>query len=85
MKHLIAFLCAATALPELWLRRRVRPLPPPPEAIAWQEGRSWYHNMKNLAAETVRADASYFAKLGSFLVLVLLLATTILTIMKTNA
>lgn len=70
MKTIVAFLCMATAWPELMLRRRSDPLDPPAAAIAWEPGRSWYHNMKNHAAECVRADCSWWAKTLSFIILV---------------
>lgn len=70
MKILLAFLCMATAWPELVLRRRAFPMSPSPDAIAWNGGLTWYHNMKNHAAETVRADCSYWAKTFCFIILV---------------
>ena len=73
----ICFLCSASALPELLLRRRVLPFPPKPEDVAWQEGRSWYHNMKNQTAESFQDDSSYYSKLMCFLVLVLAVLTAI--------
>lgn len=58
MKMIVAFLCAATAFPAM-LFERALPRPPvvPPERIAWQADRSWYHNMKNYWTEHVRAGA----------------------------
>ena len=70
MKLLLSFLCMATAWPELVLRRRTIPMSPSPDSIAWNGGLTWYHNMKNHAAETVRADCSYWAKTFCFIILV---------------
>lgn len=69
LKALTAFLCSASAFPELLINRRLLPLPPAPEAILWSPYRSWYHNFKNLTAESFRADPSYFSKLTCFVIL----------------
>jgi hypothetical protein len=52
---------------------RWRPLPPPADKIAWQAGKGRYHNYKNWATESVRADAQWWAKCLCFALLVLLL------------
>jgi hypothetical protein len=65
-----AFLCSASAFPELLINRRLLPHAPDPESIAWAADASWYHNFKNITAESFRADPSYFSKLACFVILV---------------
>lgn len=66
---LAAFLCSASALPEMLFNRRFLPHAPDPESIAWVADKSWYHNFKNITAESFRADPSYFSKLACFVIL----------------
>lgn len=69
MKLFIAFLCAAIGFTTQW-REQCLPAPPSAESIAWKPHRSWFHNMKNLWTETIRADAEYWGKLLAFVIVV---------------
>lgn len=69
MRIIIALLCSAVAFPAMLFERPL-PLPPPASAIAWQQGRSWFHNMKNLSSESLRADCQWWSKALCFAVLV---------------
>ena len=68
MKSLgFAFICAATAFPAM-LFERFKPLAPDPMKIAFDPGRSWYHNYKNLWTETLRADCQWHGKFLAFVI-----------------
>ena len=70
MKLAFAFLCAATAFPAM-LFERFKPLAPDPMKIAFDPGRSFYHNYKNLWTETLRADYQWWGKFLAFAVVTL--------------
>ena len=68
MKLAVAFLISALSFPGQF-NGEFPPKPPAPEKIAWEDG-SWFHNMKNLTTETVRADAEFWSKALLFVILV---------------
>jgi len=70
MRLLFAFLCSATAFPAM-LFERLLPNKPDPMKVAFDPGRSWYHNYKNITSETVRADCQYFSKFFAFVIVAL--------------
>lgn len=67
MSVFLGFLCAATAFP-LMLVERVFPYKPEPHKIEWDYGRTWYHNLKNVWTESVRADSQWYGKLLAFII-----------------
>ena len=67
MRLLFAFICAATAFPAM-LFERFKPLAPDPMRIAFDLGRSWYYNYKNLWTETLRADCQWWGKFLAFVI-----------------
>lgn len=73
MKAPLALLCSAAAFPAMLVTERWLPIPPAPEAIAWQPGKGWYHNMKNWTTEAFRADAQWWSKAMCFGVVVLII------------
>lgn len=78
MNQLIAFLCAAVAFPAMIATKKERwPAPPPPEKIAWQHDGTWFHNLKNLWTETIRADCEWWGKFLAFAICVLGVAAAI--------
>lgn len=70
MKLAFAFLCSASAFP-LMLFERVKPYAPGPMRIAFDPGRTFYHNYKNLTTEYVRADAQWWSKFLGFVIVTL--------------
>lgn len=77
MKLALSFLCASVAFTVQWREQWV-PAKPSAYRIAWECDRSWFHNMKNLWTETVRADCEYWGKALSFAVVSLSLALAFL-------
>ena len=67
MRLIISFICAASAFP-LMLFERFKPLAPDPMKIAFDTGRSAYHNYKNLWTETLRADCQWWGKFLAFVI-----------------
>jgi len=67
VRLIISFICAASAFP-LMLFERFKPLAPDPMKIAFDPGRSAYHNYKNLWTETLRADCQWLGKFLAFLI-----------------
>lgn len=53
------------------LFERLKPLAPSPMKVAFDPGRSFYHNYKNLATETLRADCQWFSKFLAFVIVAL--------------
>lgn len=72
MKLALAFLCAASAFPAM-LFESFKPMPPPPEKIAWQHDETWYHNYKNLWTETIKSHEQWWGKFLAFVICVLAL------------
>jgi hypothetical protein len=66
----VAFLCSASAFP-LMLFERVKPYAPDPMRIAFDPGRSAYHNYKNVSTEYVRADSQWWSKFLAFVIVAL--------------
>ena len=77
MRLAVSFFCAAAAFAVQWREQWV-PAKPSADRIAWEHDRSWFHNMKNLWTETVRADCEYWGKALSFAVVSLSLALAVL-------
>lgn len=69
MKLVLAFFCAALGFTVQW-REQWLPAKPLPESVAWQSKRSWFHNMKNLWTETIRADCEWWGKCLAFVICV---------------
>jgi len=69
MKLIVAFLCAALGFTVQW-REQWGPAKPKPERIAWEHDRSWFHNLKNLWTETLRADCEWWGKFLAFVIIV---------------
>ena len=67
---IVSLLCAASAFPVM-LFERFKPLAPDPMKIAFDPGRSAYHNYKNLWTETLRADCQWWGKFLAFTVVTL--------------
>lgn len=67
MRLILAFLCAALGFTVQW-REQWRPARPSASAIAWRSRRSWFHNMKNLWTETIRADCEWWGKALAFII-----------------
>lgn len=70
VRLIFAFLCSATAFPAM-LFERVLPNKPDPMKIAFDPGRSWYHNFKNVTSETLRADCQWWSKCLAFVIVLL--------------
>ena len=70
MRLLFAFLCSASAFPAM-LFERVKPCAPDPMRIAFDPGRTFYHNYKNLSTEYVRADSQWWSKFLAFVIVAL--------------
>jgi transposase len=66
----VAFFCAALGFTVQW-REQWLPASPAPERIAWEHDRSWFHNMKNLWTENIRADCEWWGKFFAFTTVVL--------------
>lgn len=81
MTLFIAMLCSAISFTVQW-REQWLPEPPEPERIAWEHNRSWFHNMKNLTTETIRADAEFWSKALLFVIVVQFLVIVALFIVK---
>ena len=62
MRAIFCLLCSAAAFPAMLVTERLLPIAPAPEAIAWQPGKGWYHNLKNWTTESVRADSQWWSK-----------------------
>jgi hypothetical protein len=63
-----------------WTGRGCWPLPvrPPEHKLAWENDRSFWHNMKNQLTEWTRFNARWFSKFFSCLFLVQLILNVIL-------
>ncbi len=70
MRLIVSLLCAASAFPVM-LFERFKPLAPDPMKIAFDPGRSAYHNYKNLWTKTLRADCQWWGKFLAFAVVTL--------------
>jgi hypothetical protein len=68
MKIFVAFLISALSFPGQFFGE-FPPKAPDPERIEWEADRSWFHNTKNLATETVRADCEFWQKCFGFVIL----------------
>jgi hypothetical protein len=68
MKLAIAFLLMALSFPGQFFGE-FPPHSPEPERYSWEDDRSWFHNTKNYATETVRADVEFWTKCMLFVIL----------------
>lgn len=88
MKNLlIPFLCSALSFPLMPFERKKKnghygPIPPENEKLVMEipnDARvggsimAWYHNMKNISTEYIRADCQYWSKFLSFIILIQLI------------
>lgn len=71
-----AFICSAVSFPAM-LFERPFPVLPSAERLAWEHERTWFHNLKNITTEFLRADSQWWSKFLSFCVLVLIVTTLI--------
>ena len=65
---LLAALCSGTAFPAM-LFERFKPIAPDPSKLEWEDDRTWYHNMKNITTESIRADSQWYSKFLCFVIL----------------
>lgn len=65
----LAMLCSAISFPAMLFERAV-PRMPPVERLKWEDDESWFHNLKNITTEFVRADPQWWSKFLCALVLV---------------
>lgn len=70
----LAMLCSAISFPAMLFERAV-PRLPPVERLKWDDDESWFHNLKNITTEFMRADPQWWSKCLCFCVLVLILTT----------
>lgn len=73
----IALICSAISFPAMPFRGHAWPTMPTPESVAWQDGRTFFHNMKNVTSEMYAADAMWWSKFSCFVVLILSLIIAI--------
>lgn len=64
--------CSAVGFLKMW-KLRWLPHTPAPERVAWQYDGGWFHNLKNLTTEAVRADPQWWGKFLSFVIVTLLI------------
>lgn len=67
----LAMLCSAVSFPAM-LFERALPRMPPVERLKWDDDESWFHNLKNISTEFMRADPQWWSKFLCFCILVLI-------------
>jgi hypothetical protein len=77
MRMFLAFLCSAIGFTVQW-REQWLPARPSPESLIPEYPGSWFHAMKNITTEWVRADPEWFGKAFSFAILVQFVAIVML-------
>jgi len=61
-----AMLCSAVGFTVQW-REQWLPVPPSPESLVPETPGSWFHGMKNITTEWVRADPEWWSKFFCFM------------------
>lgn len=65
----LAMVCSAVGFTVQW-REQWLPARPDPAALVPEHSGSWFHYLKNITTEWVRADAEWWSKFFCFLLLV---------------